>query len=264
MPAQEEPEAAEPPWLTADQLAAWRGFIRLLRRLPAALEWQLQRDSQLSFIEYSVLAILSDQPGRRMRMSELAVMVDSELSRLSHMVSRLERRGFVCREPDPCNGRYTHAILTDAGYGYLEGAAPGHVRRVRELFIDALGPEELQTLRRISDIVTARIDSVPEQGGPANAALAVRPEQSTPYQAAVRQGDRPSPDLCDRPPAGARRLAQQESPRPVRENRRSYPERTRGGSAPSPIRRRGSRGPGEFPASRIPERRVRRRTLRRE
>lgn len=87
-------------------------------------------------------------------------MVDSELSRLSHMVSRLEKRGFLCREPDPGNGRYTHAILTDAGYAYLEGAAPGHVRRVRELFIDALGPEELQTLRRYSDTVIARIDSM--------------------------------------------------------------------------------------------------------
>jgi DNA-binding MarR family transcriptional regulator len=175
MPEPEEPETAEPPWLTADQLAAWRGFMKLLRRLPGALEWQLQRDSQLSFMEYSVLALLSDQPGRRMRMSELAVTAVLELSRLSHMVSRLEKRGFLCREPDPGNGRYTHAILTDAGYAYLEGAAPGHVRRVRELFIDALGAEELQTLRRSSDTVIARIDSMPEQGGTANAGLAVPP-----------------------------------------------------------------------------------------
>jgi DNA-binding MarR family transcriptional regulator len=179
MPAQGESEAAEPPWLTADQLAAWRALIRLLRRLPAALEWQLQRDSQLSFMEYSVLAILSEQPGRRMRMSELAVMAVSELSRLSHMVGRLEKRGFLCREPDPGNGRYTNAILTDAGYAYLEGAAPGHVRRVRELFIDALGPEELQTLRRYCDTVIACIDSTPEQGGTPNASLAGRPEEST-------------------------------------------------------------------------------------
>jgi DNA-binding MarR family transcriptional regulator len=175
MPAQGEPEAAEPPWLTTDQLAAWRGFMKLLRRLPAALDWQLQRDSQLSLTEYYVLALLSDQPGRCMRMSELAVMADLELSRLSHMASRLEKRGFLRREPDPGNGRYTHAILTDAGYAYLEGAAPGHVRRVRELFIDALAPEELQTLRRYADTVTARIDSMPEQGGTANAGRAVRP-----------------------------------------------------------------------------------------
>jgi DNA-binding MarR family transcriptional regulator len=148
--------------------------MRLLRTLPAALDWQLQQDSQLSLTEYYVLAILSDEPGRCMRMSELAVMSDLELSRLSHMVSRLEKRGFLCREPDPANGRYTHAILTDAGYAYLEGAAPGHVRRVRELFIDALRPEELQTLRRYADTVTARIDTMPEQGGTANAGRAVQ------------------------------------------------------------------------------------------
>jgi DNA-binding MarR family transcriptional regulator len=185
MPAQGEPEAAEPPWLTADQLAAWRAFMKLLHRLPAALECQLQRDSQLSLMEYFVLALLSDQPGRCMRMSELAVTAVLELSRLSHMVSRLEKRGFLCREPEPGNGRYTHAILTDAGYAYLEGAAPGHVARVRELFIDALGPEELRALRRYSDAVTARIDSMPEQGGTADASLAVRPA-SHPVPAASR------------------------------------------------------------------------------
>lgn len=157
-PAGGEPEVAQARWLTADELVAWRGFMNLVQRLPAALEWQLQRDSQLSFIEYYVLALLSDQPGRRMRMSDLAVRANSELSRLSHMVSRLEKRGLLCRSPDPCDGRYTHAILTDAGYAYLEEAAPGHVTRVRELFIDVLHPDELQTLRRCADKVIARID----------------------------------------------------------------------------------------------------------
>lgn len=157
---------AEPLWLTADELAAWRGLMNLVQRLPAALGRQLQRDSQLSFIEYYVLAILSDEPGRRMRMSELAVLANSELSRLSHMVSRLEKRGFLRREPDPRSGRYTQAILTGAGYAYLAEAAPGHVRRVRDLFTDVLDPKELQTLRRFSDKVIARIDSAPDQDDP--------------------------------------------------------------------------------------------------
>jgi len=201
MTDQGEPGAAEPPeppWLTADQLAAWRACVRLLRRLPAALEAQLQRDSQLSFMEYSVLALLSDQPRRCMRMSELAATAGLELSRLSHMVGRLEKRGFLCREPDPGNGRYTHAILTDAGYSYLEEAAPGHVRRVRELFIDALGPRELQALRRYSDAVTARIDSASEVGGTANAGRAAR-LAGNPAPAPA-----PAPDpAAGRPAAGA-------------------------------------------------------------
>jgi DNA-binding MarR family transcriptional regulator len=152
-------EVAEPRWLTADELAAWRGFMKVLQRLPGALEGQLQRDSRLSFLEYYVLAGLSDQPGRRMRMSDLAVLANSELSRLSHLVSRLEKRGLARREPDPANGRYTQAVLTDAGYAYLEAAAPGHVRQVREIFIDALAPDELSVLHRCADRVMARIEA---------------------------------------------------------------------------------------------------------
>lgn len=149
---------SEPHWLSGDQLAAWRGFMRLLQRLPAALESQLQQDSKLSFIEYYVLAHLSDQPGHRMRISELAVLANTELSRLSHMINRLEKRGFVRREPDPHNGRYTQAILTEAGFAYLADAAPRHVRHVLDLFIDVVTPDELRTLHRISDKVLARIE----------------------------------------------------------------------------------------------------------
>src|SRR5258706_3543791 len=92
------PESQEPRWLTPEQLAAWQQFSLMLARLPATLEQQLQRDAQLSFLEYYVLAGLSDQPEHTMRMSRLAVIANAELSRLSHLVSRLERRGFVRRE----------------------------------------------------------------------------------------------------------------------------------------------------------------------
>ena len=160
MPAREQSEVAEPRWLTGDQLAVWRGFMRLVQRLPAALESQLQQDSGLSFIEYHVLAHLSEQPDRRIRMSALADLANTELSRLSHMVGRLEKRGFVHREPDPANGRYTLAVLTDAGQAHLEAAAPRHVARVLDLFADALSADDLRALRRISDTVLSRIDGL--------------------------------------------------------------------------------------------------------
>ncbi|MDN3059766.1 MarR family transcriptional regulator [Streptomyces sp. SRF1] len=152
------PNVSGPRWLSTEELATWRGFVKLLQRLPAALESQLQQDSKLSFIEYHVLAHLSDQPGRRIRMSELAVLANAELSRLSHLVGRLEKRALVRREPDPHNGRYTQAILTETGFAYLAEAAPGHVGRVRDLFVDALTPDELGTLHRIADKVLTRIE----------------------------------------------------------------------------------------------------------
>ncbi|MFF4902712.1 MarR family winged helix-turn-helix transcriptional regulator [Streptomyces sp. NPDC001068] len=148
----------QPRWLTTAERETWQQFAMVLHRLPAALGAQLQRDAQLSYVEYYVLAGLSDQPGHRMRMSDLAVLANSEQSRLSHMISRLERRGFVRREPDPANGRYTQAILTDAGHAHLTEAAPGHVAQVRDLVFDVLDPAELGTLRTAAEKIGEMID----------------------------------------------------------------------------------------------------------
>ncbi|WP_393076446.1 MarR family winged helix-turn-helix transcriptional regulator [Streptomyces sp. LN704] len=145
-------------WLTPAELETWQQFGLMLHRLTAALETQLQQDAGLRYVEYYVLAGLSDQPGHRMRMSDLAVLANSELSRLSHLISRLERRGFVRREPDPTNGRYTHAILTDAGHAHLTEAAPGHVARVLDLIFDGLVPAELDSLRTVAAKISERID----------------------------------------------------------------------------------------------------------
>lgn len=151
-------QAPEPRWLTEDELEAWRAIAKLLARLPGALEKQLQRDAQLSYLEYHVLAHLSDQPGRATRMCQLAALADAEQSRLSHLVARLERRGFVRREADPADRRANLAILTDAGYAHLVAAAPAHVERVRELVIDALSPEALLAVKDASNRVIAAVE----------------------------------------------------------------------------------------------------------
>jgi DNA-binding MarR family transcriptional regulator len=159
-----------PRWLTADQLDTWKAFTLMLARLPTALEGQLQCDARLSYVEYYVLAGLSDQPDHTMRMSQLAVLANAELSRLSHLIGRLERRGFVRREVDPTDRRYTNAILTDAGYAHLVAAAPGHVARVRELVVDALDEDALRELGVIAKRIADRIDGLAADrpsGGPA-------------------------------------------------------------------------------------------------
>src|SRR3954451_4874768 len=140
------------------ELEAWKALMLMLARLPAALEAQLRCDSRLGLIEYYVLAGLSEQPGHRMRMSRLALITNAELSRLSHLMSRLERRGLVRREPDPADGRYTNAVLTEAGLAHLTEAAPGHVARVRELVIEALDEPALHALRAAAENINARID----------------------------------------------------------------------------------------------------------
>jgi DNA-binding MarR family transcriptional regulator len=152
--------AAEPPrWLDDEQQSSWRAFAAATGKLRWALECQLQRDAGLSFVEYHALARLSENPDHTMRMSELAEVTIASLSRLSHLVKRLERRDLVRREPDPDDGRYTNALLTPAGWRLLTASAPAHVAKVRELVIDALTPAELRHLRTASERILERIEA---------------------------------------------------------------------------------------------------------
>src|SRR5271155_4270450 len=153
--------AEEPPvkWLTEAELDSWLSLGRLMTRLPWSIDQQLQRDSNLGMVEYQVLAMLSQRPERKMRMSSLAEVTNASLSRLSHLVTRLEARGLVRREADPADGRFTNAILTDKGLQTLAEAAPGHVAHVRSLVIDVLSPEQLRRLGQAADRIMSRIDT---------------------------------------------------------------------------------------------------------
>jgi DNA-binding MarR family transcriptional regulator len=143
--------AKSPRWLSTQEEATWRAFAAAMVKVPIALECQLQRDAGLSFIEYHALARLSEDPDHTLRMSTLAELTDASLSRLSHLVKRLEARGLVRREPDPTDGRFTNAILTGSGFRLLVAAAPAHVETVRALVIDDLSADELGQLRAISE-----------------------------------------------------------------------------------------------------------------
>ena len=146
-------------WLTPAELASWLSVVRLMTWLPWSIDQQLQRDSKLRMVEYQVLAMLSESPERTMRMSSLAEVTNASLSRLSHLVERLESRGFVRREPDPTDGRFTNAILTEKGFQALAEAAPGHLAHVRSLVIDVLSPEQLRRLGRDADRIMSHIDT---------------------------------------------------------------------------------------------------------
>ena len=151
---------ADPPpvqWLTHAELDSWLSVVRLMTWLPWSIDQQLRRDSNLGLVEYQVLAMLSETTDRTMRMSSLAEVTNASLSRLSHLVKRLEARGLVRREPDPTDGRFTNAILTDQGFKTLAEAAPGHVTHVRSLVIDVLSTEQLRRLGIAADRIVSRI-----------------------------------------------------------------------------------------------------------
>ena len=148
----------EPRWLDAEESQAWLALASTLIRLPSALDEQLRRDAGISHIEYQVLAKLSQVPDRTLRMSVLAVQAEGSLPRLSQVVARLEQRGWVRRNPDPADGRYTLAVLTDEGWAKVAEAAPGHVEEVRRLVFDPLTKAQSRQLREISRRIMHAID----------------------------------------------------------------------------------------------------------
>lgn len=153
-----EPPSDEPRWLSAEEEATWRALSGVMVKVPWALECQLQRDAGLSFFEYYALARLSEDPRHTLRMSTLAELTNASLSRLSHLVKRLEARGYVRRETDSTDGRFTIAMLTDTGYQKLVSSAPGHVQTVRSLVIDGFSATELHQLRAAAERLLSRLE----------------------------------------------------------------------------------------------------------
>lgn len=145
------------PWLSEEQQRAWRAVVKLCTKLPATLDGDLQRNAGLTMYEYEVLSLLSESDDRTLQMSDIAAGTNSSLSRLSHVTSRLEKRGWVVRQACPGDGRATQAVLTQSGLAKVVDAAPGHVRAVREVVIDALTPGQLRQLGATAAKIGQRI-----------------------------------------------------------------------------------------------------------
>lgn len=141
----EDPQT-EPRWLDQTEQTAWLRLVAVTMLLPGALEQQLSRDSGLTHFEYYTLAMLSEAPNRAMAMSALAELTNASASRLSHVVSRLEKQGWIRRAPSDHDGRTTVASLTSDGWEKVVAAAPGHVEAVREFVFDPLVPGDLDAL----------------------------------------------------------------------------------------------------------------------
>ena len=152
----------EPRWLSDEEQRAWRRLAAVLQRLPAELERQLQHDAGMSHFEYWVLAMLSEAPGRSLQLRDLATRGNASPSRLSHVIGRLEERGWVRREACPGDARASNAVLTEAGWETIVAAAPGHADAVRRLVFDGLDPDGVEALAQVCDVILERLDACPQ------------------------------------------------------------------------------------------------------
>ena len=132
--------------LAPEELAAWRGLLRVHSALVKALDAELLAGHELPLTSYEVLINLQAAPGRRRRMAELADGVLLSRSGMTRLVDRLERDGLLERDPCTDDGRGTYAVLTDKGAALLHQARRTHLDGVRDRFLRHFEPDELRTL----------------------------------------------------------------------------------------------------------------------
>jgi DNA-binding MarR family transcriptional regulator len=151
-------------WLDEREERAWRGLQFMQMRLESRLARQLSAESGLSYPDYVVLVALTDHPEGRLRLFELGHVLGWEKSRLSHHVTRMAERGLVTKEKCGTDRRGAYVSITDRARTEIAEAAPGHVRAVRQLFIDLLTPEQLDVIADVAEEVLSAMD---RPGGPA-------------------------------------------------------------------------------------------------
>lgn len=149
----------EPRWLSPEERQAWLALISVMFKVPGTVERQLVEDDDLSLAEYLVLAMLSEAPDRSRRMSDLAAATSTGQSRLSRIVSRLERSDLIRRTVSQHDKRVVVAQLTETGRQKVEKAAPAHVAHVRHVIFDRLTPEQVRQLRDIGQALSADGDA---------------------------------------------------------------------------------------------------------
>ena len=143
-------------WLSDDEQRAWRTYLQMSSLLPAALNRQLQQDCGLTLPEYEVLVRLSEAPDHRLRPFQVCEALNWEQSRLSHQLTRMERRGLVLRRECLADGRGAFVELTAAGTDAINAAASRHVATVRELVFDRLSDAQRASFEEAcAAIVTA-------------------------------------------------------------------------------------------------------------
>jgi DNA-binding MarR family transcriptional regulator len=149
---------AETPTLEPEEWELWDTWMRAQRLLARELDRGLQRDCGISKAEFSMLVTLRQAPGRQMRVGELAESLDWEKSRVSHLLTRMENRGFVERPQGEAGGRRTGIGLTSKGRRAAQSAILRHGGNIRRYFLDSLTAEQAAAIRAWSEQVVDRIE----------------------------------------------------------------------------------------------------------
>jgi DNA-binding MarR family transcriptional regulator len=152
-------------WLDDEEMAAWRGMVEVQGQIDTELEADLVSRHGITLGEYAVFVVLSEVPGERLRMCDLADQLHLSPSGLTRRLDGLVRQGLVARQPSDADRRAILAVLTPAGRARLEAAAPDHVEGVRRAFFDHLTRADITALAEaFAAVRQARIERADPAG----------------------------------------------------------------------------------------------------
>jgi DNA-binding MarR family transcriptional regulator len=152
------PGVAEPGMLEPEEWELWDVWMRAQQLLTRELDRGLQRDCGISKAEFSVLKTLWQAPDSEMRVGDLVDSLSWEKSRVSHILTRMENRGFVARTQGGASGRRTGIGLTATGRRIVRSALQAHAGNIRRYFLDSLTPQQATAIRAWSEQTIDRIE----------------------------------------------------------------------------------------------------------
>ena len=136
------------PQSSKDDPGVWRLFFEAHSRLSRILEDELVVGQGVSFAWYDILLHLSEAPGGKLRMNELAESLVWSRSWLTRRIDQMVERGLVRREIDDSDRRGAFAVLTRKGRATFRKAAEQHLGDIARHFYSNLSESDLRALRK--------------------------------------------------------------------------------------------------------------------
>ena len=143
--------------LTDYEAETWAAMWQCHMELPTGLDSQLKRNANVTYFEFQAMLKISESPTASRRMTDLSDATSMSLSHLSRVITRLEKKGFIARIPDPNDGRATFAALTPAGQRAVSAGYPGYVAEIRRIIFDNLSADELEVFSSALNRINAAL-----------------------------------------------------------------------------------------------------------
>ncbi|MDP9794272.1 DNA-binding MarR family transcriptional regulator [Catenuloplanes nepalensis] len=149
------------PGLTPEELGAYFALVEVSNVLQYAVDAHLRAEGDLSYLQFQILARLTDTTGGRLRMTDLADGLVHSRSGLTYQAGLLDARGLITRSPSPDDERSVLVTVTDAGRALVARVLPGHVADVRRLLFDPMAEGDLAALSEVLGRVRQHMRATP-------------------------------------------------------------------------------------------------------